>query len=244
MMNTEVLIVSSNRHPASRLQTLLTRTPGISLLPCVPDRERLSGVLSRHTPHVIFMPLSSSPSLWAHLFLQTSPLSQVIATTPHPELAPRAFAYNCAGLLTAPFQEGDLHRALLKALFRRRLWLEGSRHPPHRGLSFPLAARKKGIIRFFDPSEVLYFKAEDKYVFLHTGRERYFCRFTLRELETRLDPRHFCRIRRNVIAAFHGILEVEKNGAREISLTLKGPEGVKVRAGRKYIPSVRKWLRL
>lgn len=244
MMNTEVLIVSSNRHPASRLQTLLTHTPGISLLPCIRNRENLSLVLTRHTPHVIFMPLSSSPSFWADLFLHTSPLSQVIATTPDPELAPRAFTYNCADLLTAPFRAGDLHRAISRALFRRRLWIEGSKRPPLRNTSLPLAARKKGVIRFFDPLEVLYFKAEHKYVFLHTSGERYFCRFTLRELESRLDPRHFCRVRRNVIVALHGIHAVEKKGARDISLTLKGPAGVRIRAGRTYIPSVRNWLSL
>ena len=243
-MNTEVLIVSTDRHPASSLQTLLAQTPGISLLPPVRDGETLPLILRRHTPHVIFMSLSNSPSLWGDLLLHTPPMSQVIATTPRPDLAPRAFSYNCADLLTVPFRKSDLRRALARALFRRRLWLEEIRHPPRSKPPFPLAARKKGVIRFFDPHEILYFKAEHKYVFLHTSRDRYFCRFSLRELEARLDPRHFCRIRRNVIAAFHGILEVEKNGAREISLTLKGPEGVKVRAGRKYIPSVRKWLRL
>ena len=245
MIDIKALIVSSYGHLASCLQILLAHTPGISVLPHIHDQGRLPFILRHHTPDLIFMSLDNASSLWADLFLHAPPYSQVIAITPDPVLAPRAFTYNCADILTAPFQPVDLRRAVSRALFRRRLWHEGKELPPEGGPVFPLPARKKGVIRFFDPAEILYFKAEHKYVFLHTlKKEQYFCRFTLKQLETLLNPRQFCRVRRNVIVALHGIRKVEKKGARDLTLHLKGPCSVEIRAGRKYIPSLRERLRL
>ncbi|HOO58943.1 MAG TPA: LytTR family DNA-binding domain-containing protein [Candidatus Mcinerneyibacteriales bacterium] len=238
MIEKEALIVSSQRHLASRLQTELARIPGISVRPRIHEEGRLSFNLRQRSPDLIFMSLKNESSLWVDLFLHRPPFSQVIATTPDPALAPRAFLYNCADVLTSPFRVRDLRRAVARALTRRFLWLRGQ----ERHFS-PLVARKKGVIRFFNPEEVLFFKAEDKVVFLYTDKERYFSRFSLSQLEARLNPLQFCRVRRNVIVALHAIREVEIKGSRGLFLSLRG-SGMKIRAGRRYIPYLKERLLL
>jgi two-component system, LytTR family, response regulator AlgR len=133
----------------------------------------------------------------------------VVFVTAHAEHALKAFDLEAADYLTKPVQRERLHAALLRVAARRV--------PPAApgvvaaaGADEPvIVVSDRGRVVRVPVAEVLYLKAELKYVTLRTAGHTYVLDDALADLEQRLGER-FLRVHRNAIVARRAVRALER----------------------------------
>ena len=130
----------------------------------------------------------------------------IVFVTAHAEHAVAAFALDAVDYLTKPVRLERLQQALQKA--ERFVQAGQAKTPPSAPES--LLIHDRGRTERLPLGEVLYFKAELKYVTVRTAERSYILDDSLSELETRYAPR-FMRIHRNALVARHAVRALEKH---------------------------------
>jgi two-component system, LytTR family, response regulator AlgR len=212
----------------------------------------------------IAMPGLDGMALAARLREQSSwaeAAPQVVFVTAHAEHALRAFEVEALDYLTKPVRRERLQAALERAAQRL-----GAQRRPHGQPASPAEPADGAVISVMDRGallrvplvEVLYLKAEMKYVGVRTATHLHLLDASLADLEQRW-PDRFVRIHRNALVAIHAIRALERveglAGARDAGDEL-GPEtgptwAVRVAlvdeclaVSRRQLPGVREALRL
>ena len=140
--------------------------------------------------------------------LQTLPHPPaVVFVTAHADHAVSAFELDAVDYLTKPVRRERLQQALAKAQ-------RSTRPAPAPVPSVPegevLLIQDRGRTERLPLVEVLYFKAEQKYVTVRTTTRSYIMDGSLSELETKFAPR-FLRIHRNALVARRAVRALEKH---------------------------------
>ena len=130
----------------------------------------------------------------------------VVFVSAHGEHALRAFELDAADYLTKPVRRERL-QAALQRVSTRRAATAGGEAPV-------LVVSDRGRMLRLPAAEVLYLKAELKYVTLRTADHAYVLDDALAELEQRLGP-GFVRIHRNAIVAVGAVRALERRGDDE-----------------------------
>ncbi|MBE3572762.1 MAG: response regulator transcription factor [Moorella humiferrea] len=137
----------------------------------------------------------------------------IIFVTAYEEYALQAFEVNAVDYLLKPFDEKRLGQAIEKI---RRL-VEQRQQQPHqeapaagdgKGRLNRLPVEKDGKTILLDQNDLIYACTQGDNVYLKTVNEQYLTRFTLKELENRLDPRTFFRCHRCYIVNLTRVREI------------------------------------
>lgn len=133
----------------------------------------------------------------------------VVFVTAHAEHALRAFDLDAVDYLTKPVRRERLHSALQRVAQRLAL-RRGAAAPPVPAGEVPVViVTDRGRMVRVPVAEVLYFKAELKYVTLRTAEHTYVLDEALAELEQRLGDR-FLRVHRNALVARDAVRALER----------------------------------
>ena len=120
----------------------------------------------------------------------------VVFVTAHAEHALRAFELDAVDYLTKPVSRERLRAALQRVAQRRR----AAELPPGADAARVLVVHDRGRVLRLPLSDVLYLKAELKYVTLRTASHSYVLDDALADLEQRLGD-GFVRVHRNALVA-------------------------------------------
>ena len=141
----------------------------------------------------------------------------VIFVTAHTEHALKAFELEAIDYLTKPVRRERLHAALLRV--EQRMQASQPRPGAEPGTAAPppepvLVVTDRGRTLRIPLSEVLYLKAELKYVTLRTADHSHVLDEALAELEVRLNDLggDFLRVHRNALVAHRAIRALELHG--------------------------------
>ena len=206
-----VLVVDDEALARSRLRTLLSdcKTPGavcsaeaaqatqaLEML----QRERFDvALLDIHMPGVDGLSLARA--------LQNAPFSPaLIFVTAHAEHALEAFEVDAVDYLTKPVRLERLQAALAKA----ERFLQSRAAPLDESNTPMLVIQERGRTERVPLPEVVYFKAELKYVTVRTRLRSYILDGSLNELEARFGE-HFLRVHRNALIAKRAVRALEKH---------------------------------
>jgi len=131
----------------------------------------------------------------------------VVFVTAHAEHALKAFDLEAIDYLTKPVRRERLHAALQRVA--QRLALQpATAAPPAESEPVVIVSDRGRIVRV-PVSEVLYLKAELKYVTLRTADHTYVLDDALSDLEQRLGER-FIRVHRNALVARRAVRALER----------------------------------
>ena len=150
---------------------------------------------------------------------------QVVFVTAHAGHALAAFDLAAADYLTKPVRRERLHAALQRAAQRRPGAVAGSTDAAvvAADVAEPvLVASEAGRMLRIPAAEVVYLKAELKYVTLRTARASHILDDALGDLERRLGPR-FLRIHRNALVARRALRALERRP--RVADTATGEDG-------------------
>ncbi|MFN7152996.1 MAG: LytR/AlgR family response regulator transcription factor [Acidovorax sp.] len=141
--------------------------------------------------------------------LQTLPQPPaVVFVTAHADHAVSAFELDAVDYLTKPVRRERLQQALAKVQRGTRAPLPTTAPSAQDGDA--LLIQDRGRTERLPLAEVLYFKAEQKYVTVRTATRSYIMDGALSDLETRFAPR-FLRIHRNALVARRALRALEKH---------------------------------
>ena len=177
--------------------------------------------LAHHEADVLLldiqMPGLDGVSLAARLLELPHPPA-VVFVTAHAEYALRAFELEAADYLTKPVRRERLQAALARVARR----LDRATATPPASAPVIVVSERGRLVRV-PLAEVLYLKAELKYVTLRTAQHSYVLDDALSDLEQRLGER-FLRVHRNAVVAKAAVRALERHASDE-----EGAEGWAVR---------------
>lgn len=132
----------------------------------------------------------------------------IVFVTAHADHAVSAFELDAVDYLTKPVRRERLLQAIAKVQRTTRT------PAPAPGIDLPegetLLIQDRGRTERLPVAEVLYFKAEQKYVTVRTATRSYIVDGALSDLEARFAPR-FLRIHRNALVARRAVRALEKH---------------------------------
>ena len=211
-----ILIVDDEALARSRLRTLLSDcadTQRISVAEAANAGEALAqlGPTGGRAFDLVLldihMPGQDGLSL-AHALQALPQPPAVVFVTAHADHAVSAFELDAVDYLTKPVRRERLQQALAKVQRSARP------APPSAAPSVPegetLLIQDRGRTERLPLAEVLYFKAEQKYVTVRTPTRSYIMDGSLSEIEAKFAPR-FMRIHRNALVARRAVRALEKH---------------------------------
>jgi two-component system response regulator AlgR len=210
-MKLKILVVDDEALARSRLRTLLgdcTAPAAVVTAEASSAAEAMSALQLSTFDAVLLdirMPGADGLALAATIAALPQPPA-VVFVTAHSEHAVQAFELEAVDYLTKPVRLERLQQALQKV---ERLAKSG-RGPEANSADEMLIIQDRGRTERVPLAEVLYFKAELKYVTVRTASRSYILDGSLSELEERHAPR-FMRIHRNALIARRAVRSLEKH---------------------------------
>lgn len=205
-----VVIVDDEPLARSRLSTLVgeVERPRCAVVAECGGADELRAVLRHgHADCVMLdiqMPGLTGLELAAQLRAESATPASIIFVTAHDQYALKAFELEAVDYLTKPVRRERLQSALERVERQRRALDDTSEQSV-------LVASERGHAVRIPVAEILYLKAEAKYVHLVSAARTWVLDESLTELETRLDDgARFLRIHRNALVARAAIAEFEK----------------------------------
>lgn len=210
-MRLRVLVVDDEALARSRLRTLLgdCTQPGADVQAEAANAVQAMTALQRDTFDVVLldihMPGADGLMLARNIAALPTPPA-VVFVTAHAEHALQAFELDALDYLTKPVRLERLQQALQKVERARQ-----AARAPHSDLpEETLVIQDRGRTERVPLAEVLYLKAELKYVTVRTATRSYILDGSLSELEEKY-ARQFMRIHRNALIARRAVRALEKH---------------------------------
>jgi len=217
------------RHHLNKL--LADYWPELEIVGQAKNGQEALQLIEQHQPSVAFLDIKM-PQLdgmaAAKIIDKSNNQTQIVFVTAFDEYALQAFEANAVDYLLKPLSEKRLEQCIAKL----KVSLESKTAPLQPDMSLILnqiqqmnhqakpaylkwlRASKGEDIHLIATDDVLYFKAEDKYVslFAKEGEKKveYLLRTSLKELLQQLDPQHFWQIHRSTIVNVSAIEKVKK----------------------------------
>jgi DNA-binding LytR/AlgR family response regulator len=98
----------------------------------------------------------------------------------------------------------DLNEKIIKIM----QVMENQKAPEYLGL---IKVKTGSELRFIPVSQVIFFKAEDKYIIVQTSGNEFLIKTPIKDLENELDPKHFWRVHRSAIVNIERIKIIKRS---------------------------------
>ena len=220
-MNTirKVLIADDEEHVRSDLYYIIGQDPRVEIVGvCAAGDEALDGICALQ-PDIVFldinMPKLNGIQLGRYAKVSRRP-PYLIYVTAYSEYAVEAFKVGAKGYLLKPFGEADVQEQLdlavaalteNPAVLAEPIAAAPSTAPTDRIAR--IAVELDGKYQLLEQQEILTAFAQNRSVFLQTGKQAYLVRFSLAELEGRLQGGTFLRCHRNYLVNVNHVKEVQ-----------------------------------
>ena len=203
----KVLIVDDEELARLRLRSLVESLPELDaqVIGEAGDADEALAMLREEFADVVLLDIRMPGRDGVRLAAQFSKLPQrpaVVFVTAHAEHALKAFELEALDYLTKPVRRERLLAALQRVQPRRAAAAEPAPEVP------VLVVSDRGRVLRVPHAEVLYLKAEQKYVTLRTAEHSHLLDDSLAELEPRLGDA-FIRIHRNALVARRALRALE-----------------------------------
>ncbi len=169
----------------------------------------------------------------------TSPPA-VIFTTAYDEYALEAFDQNAIDYLLKPIRRERLEQALAKASNLTRPQLQALQQLQQESEPDYISVSYRGTLRRIPVDDIIYFRAEHKYVMAQYGDSEVLLEESLKSLEERFGDR-FMRIHRNALVAKGRLMGLHKSENGNAMVQLNGSEK-QLEVSRRHLPEVRRLL--
>jgi two-component system LytT family response regulator len=249
-----VAIVEDEPPARLGLRSLLSRERSIVLIHECSDLQQALRALRREPVDLLFLDVQLADQNGFDLLAALGPARPpaVVVVTAYDQHAVRAFDVEAVDYLLKPFDDQRFAQALARAMERLRLHgaqklareladsLAPGGPPPREGRILTL--RDGARATFLREEEIDWIEAQDYYVEIHAAGAAHLHRETLRDLESRLDPKRFVRIHRSIIVQVDRIRRLQSLPSGDATLVLR--DGTTLRVSRSRREAVRALLHL
>ena len=236
-----VLVVDDEPLAVERLQLLLARSEGVTLVGTASDGEAALRIAEAVKPDLLLLDIAM-PGMdgidVARALSASSVDPAVVFITAFDNFAVAAFDVAAVDYLMKPVDPERLARALDRA--REAIAKGGSPRPQQtsRYVEEFWVPDHSGLVRIA-ASDIERVTAERDYMRLHVGPRGWLIHRTIGKLEEELDPALFMRVHRSVILRRDTITGLYRDDAGHWTARLK--DGAEQRIGRSYIDEVKRF---
>lgn len=236
------LIVDDEKLARERLRSLLSEYATIlTITGEAPDGETALQFIENNPVDVIFLDIQMPGISGIDLAGKLPKNIYVIFTTAYDQYAIKAFESNTIDYLLKPIETPRLHKAIDKL---KRLAIEGFANHYRQMQSFLLSMDRKSSVKFtvkigdkaifLDYNDIIFFKAEEKYITVKTYDQEYIISDTIAALEDHLSEDIFCRCHRSTIVNLNHVKEARKWFAGKYQLVMNDNEGTHLPLSRNH----------
>jgi two-component system, LytTR family, response regulator AlgR len=210
-MTIRVLVVDDESLARSRLKTLLgdCRQPGALVLGEAANAVQAIDFLQHHAVDAVLADIhmpGADGLMLAQALRQLPQAPALVFVTAYAEHAVQAFELEALDYLTKPVRLERLQVALQKVARA----MQQAQDAGSDGVEDVLVIQERGRAERVPLAQVLYLKAELKYLTVRTASRSYLLEAALSELESRYSSR-FIRIHRNALVARRAVRALEKH---------------------------------
>jgi two-component system response regulator AlgR len=162
----------------------------------------------------------------------------IIFTTAFSDHALNAFETHAIDYLLKPIKQSRLEAALEAAKRMNKAQLTQLREDEVSDARKKICVKNRGALELIPIEEIIYFKADQKYVTLRTADQEYLIEESLKNLETEFGDQ-FIRIHRNALVANLMLQGLRKNCDGHVCISFNDIDDL-LEVSRRHLPSIRK----
>ena len=239
MTELKVLVVDDEPLAVDRLQILLSKQPGVTLVGTAGDGEPALRLVDELKPDLVLLDIAmpGMDGIDVARALSGRPhVPLVIFVTAFDNFAVAAFDVDAVDYLMKPVLPDRLTRALDRARDHPRRAPAAASPPPQFVEEF-WVPELHGLVRI-GADQIERITAERDYMRLHVGARSWLIHRTIAKLEDELDPAKFIRVHRSVILRRDQIVGLTRDEGGHWNARIAS--GGEQRIGRSYAESVRR----
>ncbi|MFH1157148.1 MAG: LytTR family DNA-binding domain-containing protein [Pseudomonadota bacterium] len=225
-------LISMLGNYASRVQVVGTASDGETALSLIGELK----------PDVVFLDILMPGMTGINVAARIAGQSKVVFITAHDQYAIRAFESEAVDYILKPVTAQRLQTTIerLEKHFnqpatvfdlegRMETLLQVLKNSMPKGSLNLIKVRTGTQITFIPVSQVIFFKASDKYTVVQTQEKEYLITTTIKELENQLDPEYFWRVHRSAIVNITKIEHIQRSFTNQMLIGFKHtPERITV----------------
>ncbi len=239
-----VLIVDDEQLARQRLRKLLSDSKGYQVIGEAVTGEDALRKTQASQPDVVLMdirmPGMDGIEAASYINRMDKPPA-IIFTTAYGEHALKAFETHAIDYLLKPIKQNRLEAALEAAKRMNKAQLSKLRQDETDGSRQKICVKSRGSLELIPVEEIIYFKADQKYVTLRTAEQEYLIEESLRNLEQEFSFQ-FIRIHRNALVAHQMLHGLTKNNDGHACLNFTEIDDL-LEISRRHLPLIRKKLK-
>jgi len=239
-----VLIVDDEQLARQRLRKLLSDSKGYQVIGEAVTGEDALRKTQASQPDVVLMdirmPGMDGIEAASYINRMDKPPA-IIFTTAYGEHALKAFETHAIDYLLKPIKQNRLEAALEAAKRMNKAQLSKLRQDETDGSRQKICVKSRGSLELIPVEEIIYFKADQKYVTLRTAEQEYLIEESLRNLEQEFSFQ-FIRIHRNALVAHQMLHGLTKNNEGHACLNFTEIDDL-LEISRRHLPLIRKKLK-
>jgi len=243
----KILIADDERPARMRLRQLLQHADlDIDVIGEVDNGDQILGLCETLKPDVVLLDIRMPGKTGLQICQQLSTLSRspaVIIVTAYDQHALQAFDVHAVDYVLKPVHQQRLNAALRKAtLFLTAHHLAASERVASQTRRSHITVTDRDTVYWVPVSEIIYFKAEQKYVLIRTDKSELLSTESLRNLETEFKGM-LIRVHRNALVANQSIASLEKHSDNKSYVHFTKIDDV-IEISRRHRAAVRHWLKM
>lgn len=250
----KTILIDDEPLAISRLKRLLGRYENdFTIIAEAKNGQEGLDLIEKHQPDVIFLDIEMPLMNGFEMLSKLTFMPMVVFATAFDQYAIRAFEENSIDYLLKPIEAERLEKTVEKLkklrqqptenLFNANLLEMLEKLKPKKDIH-SISVKSGESILFIPLTDISYFEAEDKYVFLYTLEGKsYLTNFTITTLEEKL-PDDFLRISRSAIVNSKIIKELQKSFNGKYVVLMKDTRKSTIKTGSSYGEVLKKLMEL
>ncbi len=239
-----VLIVDDEQLARQRLRKMLSVNSGYQIIGEAETGEDALRKTQASRPDVVLMdirmPGMDGIEAASYINRMDKPPA-IIFTTAFSDHALNAFETHAIDYLLKPIKQSRLEAALEAAKRMNKAQLSQLREQETIVVRSKICIKNRGSLELIPIEEIIYFKADQKYVTLRTADQEYLIEESLKALEDEFFNQ-FIRIHRNALVAQHMLHGLTKNRNNQPCITFSEIDDL-LEVSRRHLPFIRKKLK-
>lgn len=247
-MTLKVLIVDDEYPARKELRYLLSKFENVEVVGEAASSKEALELIKALSYTIVFLDIEMPGANGLELSRRIKEFEKpplIVFTTAHEEFALDAFQVEAADYLLKPISEQRLNQALDKIsqlLQLKKTKQESVKKAPKKDSLgvIPIETSEKTIL--LEQDKIYYATASNDYTYIKTFKEKYLTRFTLKELEKRLNQEIFFRCHRSYILNVQKAKEIVPLYNGTLIIVVDDHEGSEVPVSRSQVKSLREKL--
>ncbi|MFV9614539.1 MAG: LytR/AlgR family response regulator transcription factor [Gammaproteobacteria bacterium] len=239
-----VLIVDDERLARQRLRKMLSANSGYQIIGEAETGEDALRKTQTTRPDVVLMDIRMPGMDGIEAASYINRLDKppaIIFTTAFSDHALHAFETHAIDYLLKPIKQSRLEAALEAATRMNKAQLSQLREEETDTARKKICIKNRGSLELIPIDEIIYFKADQKYVTLRTADQEYLIEESLKALEEEFSNQ-FIRVHRNALVAQHMLHGLTKNNSSQVCISFSEIKDL-LEVSRRHLPFIRKKLK-